>query len=151
MVPVTNESDQFSLSLFTTGCEVIYGEMGRWRSDIPLPPAAWSIFRWSTVICRISAFSSLAEPFTRREGGSRKSPRSHTNDIKPQVGAYLLLKGAGNQSAQLAQAVVDSVPAPFFDDLAKRQLQRDSQSACVLVHLIMGLILTPRRLFLACT
>lgn len=32
------------------------------NSVLPFPPAAWSIFKWSTVICKISAFSSLAEP-----------------------------------------------------------------------------------------
>lgn len=29
---------------------------------LPLPPEAWSIFKWSTVICKISAFSNLADP-----------------------------------------------------------------------------------------
>lgn len=41
------------------------------RTDWPL---AWSILRWSTVICRISAFSSLAEPcFSKAEGTRRRS------------------------------------------------------------------------------
>lgn len=29
---------------------------------LPLPPVAWSIFKWSTVICNISAFSNFADP-----------------------------------------------------------------------------------------
>lgn len=29
---------------------------------LPLPPVAWSIFKWSTVICKISAFSNFADP-----------------------------------------------------------------------------------------
>ena len=29
---------------------------------LPLPPVAWSIFKWSTVICSISAFSNFADP-----------------------------------------------------------------------------------------
>lgn len=35
-------------------------------SSLPFPPVAWSIFKWSTVICRISAFSNLADPFKIR-------------------------------------------------------------------------------------
>lgn len=33
--------------------------------------------------------------------------------------AHLFLKGAGNQPAQLAEAVVDSVTAPFLNYLRK--------------------------------
>lgn len=36
-------------------------------TDLPLPPEAWSIFKWSTVICKISAFSSLADPLKVEE------------------------------------------------------------------------------------
>lgn len=44
---------------------------------LPFPPAVCSIFRWSTVICRISAFSSLADPWGERGGscGQRASAR----------------------------------------------------------------------------
>lgn len=35
--------------------------------SLPLPPVACSIFRWSTVICSISAFSNLADPFEIRD------------------------------------------------------------------------------------
>lgn len=35
--------------------------------------------------------------------------------------AYLFLVGAGNQPAQLAQAVIDSVTAPFLNNLRKDQ------------------------------
>lgn len=41
------------------------------HKTLPFPPAVCSIFRWSTVICRISAFSSLADPWERREGTER--------------------------------------------------------------------------------
>lgn len=34
--------------------------------SLPFPPVACSIFRWSTVICSISAFSNLADPFEIR-------------------------------------------------------------------------------------
>lgn len=37
------------------------------------------------------------------------------SDVTPV--AHLLLKGAGNQSAQLAQAVIDPVTASFLNDL----------------------------------
>ena len=33
--------------------------------------------------------------------------------------AHLFLEGAGNQPAELAQAVVDSVTAPFLNDLMR--------------------------------
>lgn len=56
------------------------------------------------------------------EGDSCESSRYNTQvaqNVRRGVPAgYLLLKRAGNQSAELAQAVVDSVAAPFFDDLA---------------------------------
>jgi len=32
---------------------------------------------------------------------------------------YLFLKGAGDESPQLSQTVVDSVSTPFFDDLRR--------------------------------
>lgn len=38
-------------------------ESKQWYQRLPLPPVAWSIFKWSTVICNISAFSNLADPF----------------------------------------------------------------------------------------
>lgn len=43
-------------------------------SKNPVPPVAWSIFRWSTVICSTSAFSSLEEPcFSKAVGTKRRS------------------------------------------------------------------------------
>lgn len=39
------------------------------RAPVPVPPVAWSIFKWSTVICRTSAFSSLEEPCVHRDRG----------------------------------------------------------------------------------
>lgn len=39
---------------------------GEEKNLLPLPQVAWSIFRWSTVICNISAFSSLADPWKER-------------------------------------------------------------------------------------
>ena len=49
------------------------------EGSLPLPPAAWSILRWSTVICRISAFSSLAEPFA--------TEKWHINNVSPKYSA----------------------------------------------------------------
>lgn len=37
-------------------------------SSLPFPPVAWSIFKWSTVICNISAFSNLADPLGEEIG-----------------------------------------------------------------------------------
>lgn len=42
------------------------------RINIIILPLAWSIFRWSTVICRISAFSSFAEPCFSKAVGTRR-------------------------------------------------------------------------------
>lgn len=39
------------------------------HNDLPL---AWIIFKWSTVICRISAFSNLAEPCFSNALGTRR-------------------------------------------------------------------------------
>lgn len=43
-------------------------------TNLPLPPVAWSIFKWSTVICNISAFSNFADPLINKEE-SLISPR----------------------------------------------------------------------------
>lgn len=40
-----------------------------WLTEIPL---AWIIFKWSTVSCRISAFSNLAEPCFSYAVGTRR-------------------------------------------------------------------------------
>lgn len=116
----------------------------KWISDTPLPPAAWSIFRWSTVICKISAFSSLAEPFnvweTKRSQLNINNPQKQKQDKVVHMFAnktvkyicilhmlksycYLFLKGAGNQPAELAETVVDPVTAPFLNYLRKDKIK----------------------------
>lgn len=56
---------------------------------------------------------------------------------------HLLLKRAGNQPAELAQTVVDSVTAPFLNDLANDATCYNvitlRMHACVLARLIMGI------------
>lgn len=96
----------------------------------PFPPIACSSFRWSTVICRISAFSSLEEPWK----GQWATFCSVTSDFMKLiyslchwnithfldfhfVSIYLFFKSTGHQSPELWQAVVDPVSAPLLYDL----------------------------------
>ena len=78
--------------------------------------------------------------------------------------ANLFLKGAGDQPAQLAQAVVDPVTAPFLDDLCRDTTCHIWLFFFLFVFFFLEVIhklhrendlviqlLTPRRLFLACT
>lgn len=91
---------------------------------------AWRSFRWSTVICRISAFSSLDEPCREKEdvtvvASDLRKPLPYFTALKeidgesrrPCLSAHLFLKGTGHQPPELGQAVVDPVSAPLLYDL----------------------------------
>lgn len=112
----------------------------------PLPPMAWSSFRWSTVIWRISAFSNLEEPWSEGEKVlvSIKNfilvlvlKLILTNELVHEThspplfweykaklslwrsvwSSYLFLEGTGYESPELRQTVVDPVPAPLLNYL----------------------------------
>lgn len=102
---------------------------------LPLPPEAWSIFKWSTVICKISAFSSLAAPCKEIERNiSTFNVVCHSVHVekkkcmekyvpahagRTEAGAlYLFLKSTWHQSSQLWQTIIDSVTSSFLNNLS---------------------------------
>lgn len=85
-----------------------------------LPPEACRTFRWSTVICRISAFSSLAEPFKSIQFNTTFQCNQSASPLCPNL-SHLFLYRCGDQPSELWQAVIDSVSASFLNNLIRNQ------------------------------